>query len=451
VQALYLLLMKPTSVNTLIQAPSNPSSNKQPESKDFNPQQKDMATLPNQDISSKVPPQQIPSNGISKYKFEVVAEDDLIHMDKIKIRRTLLSLPQSKISGSKIAPDATPIISDNKKKKTETVEKCLNIIAHKYTLVLDLDQTLICCTKNDLDSPINFDLNGAKYKYNISIRPYALDFIKNISSYYNIMIYTNSYYQYAQEVVNLLDKEHKYINPSNIIACQNPNEISKPKVKSIQLCLAKVAIIPAENYVIFDDNQKVWDLKDINKILLSMKYFSSMSEINFEDVTNFWHKDKFLSITQILVSKKQSEFPYLETYDSRLKQLKSIESFLVDTVTAHKESSTMSYNAVLTKKRLIFSGIQFNCYHLKKECIASPKEVASILDALKCVIESLGGSYSDDKAVKSLSSYYIYLCQHTNEMEPVGKCICYRYVIDCYFHMKLLEEGDYQVLCNTVC
>ena len=63
-----------------------------------------------------------------------------------------------------------------------------------YTLVLDLDETLICF-KDDHNS------HSAVYQ----IRPGALRFINQLSDYFEIVIFTASMPEYADFIINDLD------------------------------------------------------------------------------------------------------------------------------------------------------------------------------------------------------------------------------------------------------
>ena len=67
---------------------------------------------------------------------------------------------------------------------------------YKYTLVLDLDETIIHYIK----------YKNAEY---IQVRPYLDDFIKELSQFYEIIIFTASYQNYADLAINGIDPENK--------------------------------------------------------------------------------------------------------------------------------------------------------------------------------------------------------------------------------------------------
>lgn len=70
----------------------------------------------------------------------------------------------------------------------------------KYSLVLDLDETLIHFKPNP-----NNESSGK-----IMIRPYLYDFLKNIKKYYELIIFTAATQDYADPIINAIEKEEKY-------------------------------------------------------------------------------------------------------------------------------------------------------------------------------------------------------------------------------------------------
>ena len=83
------------------------------------------------------------------------------------------------------------------------------------TLILDLDETLIHCDEdlskpNDIVTDIRF-AGGEIVKCGVSIRPYASEFIKLMSKYFEIVIFTASHSCYANIILNILDPENEYI------------------------------------------------------------------------------------------------------------------------------------------------------------------------------------------------------------------------------------------------
>ena len=86
---------------------------------------------------------------------------------------------------------------------------------NKRTLILDLDETLVHCSEDlkkpsDFQSPIKFT-GGEVIEFGITIRPYAREFLKLMSNFFEIVIFTASHSCYANYILNLLDPTHEYI------------------------------------------------------------------------------------------------------------------------------------------------------------------------------------------------------------------------------------------------
>lgn len=87
---------------------------------------------------------------------------------------------------------------------------------NKKTLILDLDETLIHCNK-DPNSPCDKRIkvkfpSGEKVSIGVTIRPFARKCLKDLSKYYEIVMFTASLPCYANTVINLLDPENKFIS-----------------------------------------------------------------------------------------------------------------------------------------------------------------------------------------------------------------------------------------------
>ena len=83
------------------------------------------------------------------------------------------------------------------------------------TLILDLDETLVHCDEDitqpyDLLVPIKFT-GGDVVQCGVSIRPFAKEFLKNMSLFFEIVIFTASHSCYANKILGLLDPDNKYI------------------------------------------------------------------------------------------------------------------------------------------------------------------------------------------------------------------------------------------------
>jgi len=88
-------------------------------------------------------------------------------------------------------------------------------VKHKKTLVFDMDETLIHCNEStdmpaDVILPIIFP-NGEVVQAGINVRPYALEILRELSPYYEIVVFTASHACYANVVLDYLDPHEQYI------------------------------------------------------------------------------------------------------------------------------------------------------------------------------------------------------------------------------------------------
>jgi CTD small phosphatase-like protein 2 len=75
----------------------------------------------------------------------------------------------------------------------------------KKTLVIDLDETLFHCSEernNPEDIEITLSFDDTHEKGYVSIRPYAISFLKRMRKHYEIVAFTASERSYADTILN---------------------------------------------------------------------------------------------------------------------------------------------------------------------------------------------------------------------------------------------------------
>lgn len=79
----------------------------------------------------------------------------------------------------------------------------------KKLIVFDLDETLVHCNTDDItnsDKIITVTLNnGEQVKAGVNIRPYAVECLKELAEFYELIVFTASHPFYANVVIDLLD------------------------------------------------------------------------------------------------------------------------------------------------------------------------------------------------------------------------------------------------------
>lgn len=82
------------------------------------------------------------------------------------------------------------------------------------SLVLDLDETLVHCTVEPVDDadlvfPVVF--HGMTYQVHVRLRPHLFTFLEKIKGKFEVIVFTASQQVYADELLNLIDPDGKFI------------------------------------------------------------------------------------------------------------------------------------------------------------------------------------------------------------------------------------------------
>eukprot|EP00456_Euglypha_rotunda_P074732 TRINITY_DN6864_c0_g2_i1.p1 TRINITY_DN6864_c0_g2~~TRINITY_DN6864_c0_g2_i1.p1 ORF type:complete len:316 (-),score=27.27 TRINITY_DN6864_c0_g2_i1:11-958(-) len=81
-------------------------------------------------------------------------------------------------------------------------------------LALDLDETLVHCSIQPIEkAELTFSVafNGTEYKVYVRMRPYLAKFLRQVSTWFEIVVFTASQRVYADKLLNILDPKRRYI------------------------------------------------------------------------------------------------------------------------------------------------------------------------------------------------------------------------------------------------
>eukprot|EP00644_Phytophthora_capsici_P014981 jgi/Phyca11/128492/e_gw1.76.96.1 len=84
----------------------------------------------------------------------------------------------------------------------------------KICLVLDLDETLVHCSVDEVENPhMQFPVtfNGVEYTVNVKKRPHMEYFLKRVSKLFEVVVFTASHKVYAEKLMNMLDPHRNLI------------------------------------------------------------------------------------------------------------------------------------------------------------------------------------------------------------------------------------------------
>ena len=164
--------------------------------------------------------------------------------------------------------------------------------ARKKTLILDLDETLVHSRfrefnrKSDID--FNINLNGIRHIIHVLKRPNVDHFIKEMSKYYNIFIFTASISQYASPLIDKLDQGKLIAGRLFRQHCIYNNDKYLKDIKQVGKDLKDVIIIDNNpiSYCLNQDNGipiSTWydDINDneLNKLIPLLIYLSKVNDV----------------------------------------------------------------------------------------------------------------------------------------------------------------------------
>ena len=205
-------------------------------------------------------------------------------------------------------------------------------------LILDIDETVVNSITNNKSSQtqtlkVYIDKNReifSDYYYNFCIdfnevyciiRPGVYDFLRNISKYYNIYVYSHGTTNYIEELVKKIDPLKKYIRRDKMFTNRGDGSMTN-KIKELNKLEFNEEEI--KKTIILDDLRMVWEESQHDRVIISKKF------IPFKD---FMEKSKIQSFHLSTVQR----LPYedIDLYedikiDENESQLSHINTFLED-------------------------------------------------------------------------------------------------------------------------
>ena len=143
---------------------------------------------------------------------------------------------------------------------------------YKYTLVLDLDETLVYLMPNNLFLKDEGKIGETK-QHTLIFRPGLIDFLKKMRPLYELVIFSFGTYEYVDNVIKIIEKEEKYFE--HILYRQHATINNGEYIKDLSLLGRDL-----KNIIIVDDIPQVFKLQEKNGICIKAFYGDIVSDRN---------------------------------------------------------------------------------------------------------------------------------------------------------------------------
>ncbi|ANQ08805.1 Nif-like protein [Plasmodium coatneyi] len=259
-------------------------------------------------------------------------------------------------------------------------------ICPSMTLVLDLDETLIYCTKKKKFShqkEVDVLINGRYFSLYVCKRPYIDLFFSILNPYFEIVIFTTSIKSYADTVLNIIDVDH-YIDKK--FYREDCFEVSqKIYIKNLQ-CIKK----EISKMVLIDDSN-VSGLKYPENYFPIKKWQGDLNDTELLDIIPF-----FLNLKKVRDVRSVCSF--------RLRSQKEISKLLQTAPSKHIKYLTERGSNFLYSPSLAFQAInylkifmnRFRYASSKKQWNELGKKINSKLKSYPFSLSKLKGSSDDE-------------------------------------------------------
>ena len=233
-----------------------------------------------------------------------------------------------------INPHESSLTPSNHSNKLNNTEKSLlppksDEFSNKKTLILDLDETLVHSSfspfeKNDIILEVDFE--GIIYNIYVLVRPHATEFLKNMSKFFEIVIFTASISKYASPLLDILDKEKNIKHRLFRDHCTYINGIFIKDLKKLNRNLKDLIIVDNSPLAYAFDSEnglpiKTWyddpediELKKIEPLIIFLS--------KIKDVRKYI--DKFVDDNEIMYNEAMSIINNYEKNKNKISSLKDI-------------------------------------------------------------------------------------------------------------------------------
>lgn len=152
--------------------------------------------------------------------------------------------------------------------------KVAEVDPDKRILFLDLDETLIHTTFSGEEQKVN-----ALHQPLVNYRPYLDLFLEEMSKYYNLVLFTASYREYAEKLLNKIDKNSEHI--LNVLARENCTKYNNNFIKDFRIVLNKNF---AREDMLMLDNKVISFAYNMHQGIPILPYYDDDADTELRDI-----------------------------------------------------------------------------------------------------------------------------------------------------------------------
>ena len=142
---------------------------------------------------------------------------------------------------------------------------------YKYTLVLDLDETLVYLMPNNIY--LKEESKTGEAKHTLIFRPGLIDFLKKMKPLYELVVFSFGTYEYVDSVIKIIEKNEKFFE--YVLYRQHATVNNCEYIKDLSLLGRDL-----KNIIIVDDIPQVFKMQERNGICIKAFYGDIVTERN---------------------------------------------------------------------------------------------------------------------------------------------------------------------------
>jgi hypothetical protein len=222
------------------------------------------------------------------------------------------------------------------------------------------------------------------------------------------------------------------------------SQYAKTKKSLDQAVTIHKTILP-QNLIAIDDILRIYREQDRKQVIVSKKYY-----IKEADDASYIYIDKKqdVEISAIRTGIGNIEYPHCETNKTKRKQLISIRNFLINLKKEHALNPSIPFPNLLQARKKVLQGKAVNLQHFMSDIPDITQVEECFRNKIATIASELGAVIFYKGEIQSNSNTYFIFLKSTVNIDPTNglyKCLNYKFILDCMYHLCLLPEEEYKV------